>query len=402
MTTRSSFARHSFAILLTCCFLICTNLHAQTSPAVMAYVTQLAETTYSAHVLALQAFGTRHALQPNRDGVTSWLDTKFRSFGFTDVAYDSFTSGTSQQRNVIATLAGSQSSAGEIVICAHYDSYTSPATAAPGADDNASGTAAVLEMARILKVNGYVPKRTIRFIAFGAEELGLVGSAHYATSAYAAKRAIDQVQNYDMIAYCPAGAARQINVIWYDNARDLAERDSSVIRRYTTLTPVLSTSYRSQSDSYPFASRGYKAFFNIEATLTPDYHTAHDSTTRLNMGFASEVARSGLALLLETDGALTSFDQVTTTLPSAVRLEQNYPNPFNGQTVIRYALAETAPVRVVVIDLLGREIAVLQDGEQAVGMHEVQWDAASVASGVYLCRLTSGGTSASRKLVLMR
>lgn len=388
------------ALLLLPAMMIAFAAHAQVSPAITPYLDQLTDSTYSSHILALEEFGTRYAKAANVQDVSAWLDARFRSFGFTDVAYDSFMAGTSLQRNVIASLAGREPLAGEIIICAHYDSYASPTTIAPGADDNASGTAAVLEMARILKSSGYQPRLTLRFIAFGAEELGLLGSAHYAPLAKAAGRTIVQVQNYDMIAYCPPGAPKEIRIIWYDNARDLAVRDSSVIRRYTTLTPVLSTSYRSQSDSYPFAVQGYKAFFNIERTFTPWYHSAHDSSSTLNMAYGAEVARSGLALLLETDAVLTTTG--TGDAPVAFALEQNYPNPFNGMTMIQYSLPRSGAVRITVMDLLGREIAVIADGEQAAGTHHHAWDASSLASGMYLCRMTSGGFSQMRKLLLVR
>jgi hypothetical protein len=189
-------------------------------------------------------------------------------------------------------------------------------------------------------------------------------------------------------------------VIWYANARDVAEQDSSVIRRYTTLTPVMSTDYRSQSDSYPFAVQGYRAFFNIEQTFTPWYHTSRDSTTSLNMAYGAEVSRSGLALLLETDGGLMSVEPWNT--PAAFMLEQNYPNPFNGETIIRYSLPRESDVRVSIADLLGRELAVIAAGVEPAGTHQHTWNASALASGVYLCRMTSGSFTQTRKLLLVR
>jgi hypothetical protein len=260
----------------------------------------------------------------------------------------------------------------------------------------------MLEIARVLRSSGYTPRLTLRFIAFGAEELGLVGSTHYTAEVVAQNRTIVQVQNYDMIGYCPEGAPNAIRVIWYDGARDLAERDSSAIRRYTTLTPILSTSYRAQSDSYPFASRGYKAFFNIEQTFTPVYHTPKDSSTTLNMWYAVEVTRSGLALLLETDATLTTAPPAIAQLPVSFTLEQNYPNPFNPNSDIRYLISEFRIVRLSVYDVLGREVAVLVDEAKQPGAHTVRFDASGLASGVYLCRLTAGSFVQTRKMVLAR
>ena len=390
-------------LLLLIALLVCTNGGwAQGSAAIRPYLTQIAESTYASHVLGLQAFGTRHAAQPNREAVTAWLDARFRSFGFTEVAFDTFTANSTQQRNVIATIPGTTPSAGEIIVCAHYDSYASPATAAPGADDNASGTAGVLEMARVLKTSGYTPRFTLRFIAFGAEELGLIGSTHYAAAATSQSRTIVQVQNYDMIGYCPEGSPNNVRVIWYNGARDLAERDSSAIRRYTNLTPVLSTDYRSQSDSWPFASRGYKAFFNIEQTFTPVYHTARDSSTTLNMSYAVEVTRSGLALLLETDGILTAESPVIAQHPVSFTLAQNYPNPFNPTTVIRADVPSDGRVTIVVFDVLGQTVDKLLDDVRPAGTYEVSFNGSGRASGMYFYRLTAGGMTATKKMMLTK
>jgi hypothetical protein len=92
---------------------------------------------------------------------------------------------------------------------------------------------------------------------------------------------------------------------------------------------------------------------------------------------------------------------------SSFRLEQNYPNPFNPTTTIRYMIAGTGEAgavhtRLVVHDLLGREVAVLVNEPRAAGTYEVRFDATGLASGVYLCTLMAGGNRETRRLVLMR
>ncbi len=74
-------------------------------------------------------------------------------------------------------------------------------------------------------------------------------------------------------------------------------------------------------------------------------------------------------------------------LPSDFALLQNYPNPFNPTTVVRYQLPVVSDVRLVVYDLLGREVAVLVDEKKAPGSYEVTFDALGLASGMYLYRL---------------
>jgi hypothetical protein len=89
-------------------------------------------------------------------------------------------------------------------------------------------------------------------------------------------------------------------------------------------------------------------------------------------------------------------------------LEQNYPNPFNPATLIRYSVGGTGGqgppagrVRLVVYDLLGREVAVLVNEPKTPGRYEVKFDGTGLASGVYLYRLSAGIYAESRKLLLV-
>lgn len=90
------------------------------------------------------------------------------------------------------------------------------------------------------------------------------------------------------------------------------------------------------------------------------------------------------------------------TLPVSIVLEQNYPNPFNPGTAIGYQLSKLSHVTLKVYDLLGREVATLVNDERPAGSHTVAFDAAGLASGVYLYRLTAGGQSLTRRMVVVR
>jgi hypothetical protein len=83
-------------------------------------------------------------------------------------------------------------------------------------------------------------------------------------------------------------------------------------------------------------------------------------------------------------------------------LSQNFPNPFNPSTVIRYGLPVQAQVRLEVFDTIGRRIAVLADGTQNAGYHEVTFAKPDLAAGVYLYRLTAGSFSETRRFVLLK
>ena len=83
-------------------------------------------------------------------------------------------------------------------------------------------------------------------------------------------------------------------------------------------------------------------------------------------------------------------------------LYQNYPNPFNPTTVVSYQLPAVSDVRLVVYDLLGREVAVLVHERKAPGRYEAKFDATGLATGVYLCRLTAGSFVQTRKIVVVK
>ncbi|HEU4365733.1 MAG TPA: S8 family serine peptidase [Candidatus Krumholzibacteria bacterium] len=83
-------------------------------------------------------------------------------------------------------------------------------------------------------------------------------------------------------------------------------------------------------------------------------------------------------------------------------LEQNYPNPFNPRTTISFTLAAESLVRLDVFDVTGRRVAALMDGVKGAGRHAVDFEASSLASGVYFYRLNAGGVVAQRKMVLLK
>jgi hypothetical protein len=99
---------------------------------------------------------------------------------------------------------------------------------------------------------------------------------------------------------------------------------------------------------------------------------------------------------------ITTIEQISNDLPKEFRLGQNYPNPFNPSTTIEFALPRSAFVTLKVYNLLGEEVATLISENRLAGFHKLNWDARSLASGVYLYRLEAGMFIQSKKLILMR
>jgi hypothetical protein len=85
-----------------------------------------------------------------------------------------------------------------------------------------------------------------------------------------------------------------------------------------------------------------------------------------------------------------------------VAVSASYPNPFHQSTTITFEIARSDHVTLAVFDPYGRHIATLADGPYQAGSYRVRWDAAGLASGVYLYRLQTGAYSAAGKVVLVR
>ncbi|MEE8417031.1 MAG: T9SS type A sorting domain-containing protein, partial [candidate division Zixibacteria bacterium] len=79
-----------------------------------------------------------------------------------------------------------------------------------------------------------------------------------------------------------------------------------------------------------------------------------------------------------------------------------FPNPFNNSTRLTLQLMEDTSVKVVIYDLLGRQIAILADGNLPSGRHDIIWEAGDLPSGLYLCRVKAGDVSATEKITLLR
>jgi hypothetical protein len=89
-------------------------------------------------------------------------------------------------------------------------------------------------------------------------------------------------------------------------------------------------------------------------------------------------------------------------LPEIFALSQNYPNPFNPATTIAFSLPATRFVMLKIFDVLGKEVATLIENKMAAGNYAVRWDAATMASGMYIYQLKAGEYTATKKLMLLR
>ncbi|HBX50973.1 MAG: hypothetical protein A2275_02530 [Bacteroidetes bacterium RIFOXYA12_FULL_35_11] len=287
------------------------------SPLINFFLSEINADSIKANVEALENFGTRFMLASNRKQVAEWIKNKYISYGYTNAVLDSFFvtvnfSGTEYQTwqyNVVATLEGTLSPEVSFILGAHYDSYNQSGdvfTSAPGADDNASGTAAALEIARVMKMKNYQPASRIKFIAFAAEELMLHtpfsnGSYYYANKANQEGAHIKLMINNDMISHARTNVSWVVKVNPYDNAEWLTNFAVKLLGEYTSLSVFINASQNQASDSYSFWQKGFPCVYFEEAQFSLYYHTSDDVSTKYNFDYCAEVAKVSAAILLESN-----------------------------------------------------------------------------------------------------
>jgi photosystem II stability/assembly factor-like uncharacterized protein len=308
-----------------------------------------------------------------------------------------------ESRNIVATIPGSTRPAIECVLVAHYDSYSdSPFASAPGANDNATGTAAVMEAARIC--SGYRFASTLKLVAVSGEELGLLGSQQYAEAARNENRNIIGVVNADMLG-CPfSGDTLNFGVGSFYGRNRLVDSCVAYNQRYGIgLHIITGVDSAGVSDHASFTRYGYDAV--ILSGSGEHIHTQNDLATALNFGLVRRAAQLMIAAgaeLASVIGRATEVERASNSQPKQFLLHQNYPNPFNPTTEIQFSIAKLSIVNLRIFDLLGREVATLVNEQRPGGDYSVKWEAGNLPSGVYFCRLQAGSYSETRKLVLLR
>lgn len=278
----------------------------------VSYLTaQVSSDNLESSVRWLEGMGTRFALAENRRDVAAKIRNRFISMGYHGAILDSFyLEKTIQgveyhtwQYNVTATVEGIEDDS-ICIVGAHYDSYASgvnPFVTAPGANDNASGMAAVMEIARIIRGSRLRPKHTVVFIAFAAEELGLHGSSYQAEKSAATGDKIIMMINHDMISYVADPSANQwyLNIIHYDNSAGLRDDAALLCDEHSTLVSCSDNTFNDRSDSYPYYLNGFKALFFHQSDVEGTYHTPGDRVSVCNFEYAREIVKVSCALLVD-------------------------------------------------------------------------------------------------------
>lgn len=222
------------------------------------------------------------------------------------------------------------------IIGAHLDDMPS-GSLAPGADDNASGSAATMLAAEIF--SHYDWDVTVRFAFWTGEEQGLKGSTVYANNAYSQGENIRGYLNMDMLAY-NGSAPNEINLFWKSTvpaSESLVDLFIDTVNTYgLNLAPfkynTIDYTVGNQSDNKPFWDRGYAAMLAIEdyyGDFNPRYHTVNDTLAYADMPYYADFVRASLATFARMAGGPLSN-------PMAVILASFTAMPANGGVEIAW------------------------------------------------------------------
>ena len=249
------------------------------------------------YIQTLQDFGPRLTGSLATQEAAACIVSHFQDLGLT-VHQPAWSYHNQEDTNIEGTLPGvNQSSDTIYIVCAHHDSVSG----SPGADDNGSGTAAVLAAATVL--SRYHFEHTIRFVTFSGEEQGLLGSHIYAQEAQEKGDNIAAVLNADMIAYTETAEGKD-NVIVYENAAStwITDRAENVSHTYHSEIDlnIVRPGPSSRSDHASFWEYGYNALFFHEYEFNqPNYHSPTDTIDTLDLDYATRVTRLIVGTLIE-------------------------------------------------------------------------------------------------------
>ncbi|MFH1010172.1 MAG: M28 family peptidase [bacterium] len=275
----------------------------------------------------------RYTRWASNDSAAAWILNKFISSGVDSAYYHEFiASGSGWSRtakNIIGVKTGIVYPDSIILIGGHMDATSqNPSVAAPGAEDNATGTAAAIEAARLFRQ--YEFSHTIMYVGFNGEEQGLQGSAALANAMAAAGRKIGAVFNLDMIGYYdPAdedlfieGFYTGVSSVWL---MDILE-DNCL--QFTTLVPYIYGSNGWGSDHLSFHNAGYPAVLSIENEYDSYacYHNTCDLPNQITPSFLRQMA---LVSIIST--AELARPQGTASISGTVTLEGT--SDYSGITI---------------------------------------------------------------------
>lgn len=354
------------------------------------------------HILLLEGYGTRFHTKPTATIAIMDLKDKWEAMaataGRTDVSVRIVDHVNTPMPSVVMTIEGAETPDEFVIIGGHADSTANPNNDdAPGADDDASGIATITEVARALFELEYYPSKTIEFMAFAAEEIGLVGSGEIADEYNDNNINVIAFVQFDMTLY--PGSAEDVFIttdsynsnVLNDFLTDLMDHyNASGPHQFTYSTTACGYGC---SDHYSWSQEGYETAFPFESDFSesnPFIHSPDDTYDFVgNPDHAKNFAKLGLEFLIEaTKSAELSTEDFT---EAAVGL-------FIRDKTVSFQLKNgaTALKNLSIFDVAGQKVV-----EKPVSGNKGTISLQQLAQGFYIARFTlANNRTIAKKFVL--
>ncbi len=258
------------------------------------------------------SFPNRYHAHPSGTASANWIRDLWAGYAAArpEITVELYShAGITPQPSVVLTIPGTTLADEVVILGGHQDSISSGCSfnancTAPGADDDASGIATLSEVLRVALAAGFAPQRTVKFIAYAAEEVGLDGSDDIAADYSAAGVDVIAVLQQDMTGY--NGSVEDLALISDYTHPDLTAFLGELLDTYQPgLLWTTTTCGYACSDHAPWTSRGYRAAFSFESRFgdyNPEIHSIDDTVATLggSAAHAAKFARLAVAFLVET------------------------------------------------------------------------------------------------------
>lgn len=384
--------------------------------------------------------GVRHyqAGPAKLNAVRDSLQSYFQYYGL-ETEKQSFTYSTTQGYNIVGRKPGAKDEKTTWIVCGHYDGVAG----SPAADDNGSAVTGYMEMLRIMAP--YAFERSIRFIAFDFEEMGMVGSKRYVQSAVAPYDSIAGVLNFEMIGYyssvpntqsLPTGFnqlfPQQYAQVLADSSRGnfllvcgnavSAPLTTAYVNAATQYVPALRTISLNvpgngqtvpdlrRSDHSSFWDAGYKALMLTDGADTRNfhYHTSGDSIGTLNFTFMANNVKATLATLATLAIPISAGSDTFDLKVLGVENQDLHnagplgiaPNPARSEVTLSFPAPVSADPLVQIFSLTG-SLMLSKQCTLPSGTTKLKLDLSTLPQGIYSIRCIAGGTTLTGRMVKM-
>lgn len=362
-------------------------------------VNQCSQANITANLTQFEAFGVKKRGTAPLQNTLDWLKNKYTAFGYTtsQMFEDAYSYSGSTCKNLVVTKIGTTYPNTYVIVCGHYDSIVGT-----GTNDNGSGTAAILEIARLLQ---NIPTAySIKFIHFSGEEDGLRGSQHFVTSVVNAttpKMDIRVVFNMDEIG----GVAGEVNntvTCERDTGSPTSNNAASNTKTqelitctqlYSPLNTFLASAYASDYMTFEENNEVITGFF--ETNETAHRHTATDLLVNMDPVYNYNIAKAAI-------GATMHFAVANTTVLDNEIFNEGaqvgfFPNPAKDFLNISLGKLDQGQYDFSLVDLNGKVVFSKKFASQSLVQRIVF---GQLPPGIYLGILETSSQRITKKIIV--